>query len=79
MVDSAATKIAAEWSTRGRYILNDVPRPGEVPTSMRPPLSLTMLAQVASPSPVPFPVSFVVKNGSKMHSLISGSSQSRYH
>ena len=41
-------------------------------TSTVPPLCLTIPNTVERPSPVPLPISFVVKNGSKIFSMISG-------
>jgi len=38
---------------------------------MKPPVCLTMPYTVDSPSPVPLPTSLVVKNGSKILSMIS--------
>jgi len=41
------------------------PPPGVPESEISPPCSLTMLYVIESPSPVPVPTSFVVKNGSK--------------
>ena len=38
---------------------------------MKPPWLRTIVSAVESPSPVPLPVSFVVKNGSKMRLMTS--------
>ena len=59
-------------STRGRYTSKRLPLPGVESTQMKPPLCFTTPYTVASPSPVPFPCSFVVKNGSKMRAFVSG-------
>ncbi len=53
--------------------MKDAPRPGSLSTSMKPPLCLTMPYTVASPSPVPFPTSLVVKNGSKIWARVAAS------
>src|SRR2546421_6651011 len=39
----------------------------------KPPACFTIPYTVASPSPVPLPLSFVVKNGSKMRALVCSS------
>ena len=52
---------------------NVQPWPGVLSTQMLPPLCFTMPYAVLSPSPVPLPVSFVVKNGSKMRACVSSS------
>ena len=49
-----------------------VPSPGVDSTQITPPLWLTMPCTVASPSPVPSPIPFVVKNGSKIFSTRLG-------
>lgn len=41
-----------------------LPAPGSLSTVIRPPLCRTISLTVARPSPVPFPSSLVVKNGS---------------
>jgi len=43
-----------------------VPFPGALATRMYPPLCFTIPYTVDSPSPVPLPCFFVVKNGSKI-------------
>ena len=48
-----------------------VPRPSSLSTSMWPRLCSTMPYTVERPSPVPFPCSLVVKNGSKMCAAVS--------
>src|SRR5439155_125538 len=50
----------------GSWIRKLAPRPPFGSTEIRPPCSLRMLYVIESPSPVPVPTSFVVKNGSKM-------------
>lgn len=51
---------------------NVVPIPTSLATSIHPWCCCTMPKTVASPIPVPFPMSFVVKNGSKMRGRFSG-------
>jgi len=53
--------------------LKVVPRPGSESTVMNPPACFTIPYTVASPNPVPLPVSFVVKNGSKARALVCSS------
>jgi len=50
-----------------------VPRPGSLLRWMNPLCCLTMPYTIASPSPVPLPASFVVKNGSKTRSCVFSS------
>src|SRR5436189_4452773 len=50
----------------GKYVLKVVPLPGWLETSTNPPWLLTMAWTVESPNPVPWPVSLVEKNGSKI-------------
>jgi hypothetical protein len=52
--------------------VNALPRPGLLSTSTAAPRSLTMECTSESPSPLPAPTSFVVKNGSKIRSSTSG-------
>ena len=47
-------------------------RPGSLSTSIRPPWRAITPCEMWSPSPVPRPGSFVVKNGSKSRSRMSG-------
>jgi hypothetical protein len=47
-------------------------RPGSVSKLREPPCRTTIERAIASPWPVPRPTSFVVKNGSKTRSAISG-------
>src|SRR5215831_10195204 len=54
-------------------IRNVVPRPTPVSTVTEPPLCSTMPYTVLSPSPVPLPGSFVVKNGSKRCACVATS------
>src|SRR5262249_13946523 len=64
---------SADWSAHsgiGRVRTNSVPRPGSLATSIVPAWASTILREIAMPSPVPF--SFVVKNGLKMRSSLSG-------
>ena len=49
-----------------------MPCPTSLCTVMCPPDCFTIPYTVDRPSPVPFPRSFVVKNGSKMRVLTSG-------
>ena len=51
--------------------MNVVPCPGSLYTQMSPQDCFTMPCTVASPSPVPCPCSFVVKNGSNMRARVS--------
>jgi hypothetical protein len=60
-------------SCRGRCTRNVAPRPGALSTSMPPPLCATMPYTVESPSPVPLPRPFVVKNGSKTRARVAAS------
>jgi hypothetical protein len=57
-------------ATAGRRILKLVPCATSDWHRMAPPLCSTMPRTVAKPRPVPLPVSFVVKKGSKMCSCI---------
>ena len=56
----------------GRYTRNVDPCPSVDSTTTRPPACVTVPCTDARPSPVPSPISFVVKNGSKMFSSRSG-------
>ena len=54
-------------ASSGRRMVKVVPRPGAVSKLMVPPcLSTTTERAMAYPCPVPLPISFVVKKGSKM-------------
>ena len=59
--------------TDGRNTVNVEPPSRTDSTVMWPPVCLTMPYTVASPSPVPRPLSLVVKNGSKMWDRTSAS------
>ena len=61
------------FCARGRRIVNVEPRPTLLDTSMRPPAWATTSRTVESPSPVPFPGSFVVKYGSKRRAWVTPS------
>jgi hypothetical protein len=50
--------------------MKDEPFNGSLDTVMKPPLCLTIPYTAESPRPVPFPFSFVVKNGSKMRLIV---------
>src|SRR5262245_17933875 len=64
---------ACTGMTRGNVMMNSVKEPGSVTTSIIPPCCFTMMSWlIDSPSPVPSPAGFVVKNGWKTFSLISG-------
>src|SRR5262249_45161376 len=59
--------------TRGNVIMNSVNEPGSVTTSIVPPCCFTTMSWlIDSPSPVPSPAGFVVKNGLKIFSWMSG-------
>ena len=57
----------------GRKMRNEVPWPGSLSISMKPPVCRTMSLTVASPRPVPRFTPFVVKNGSKTRAAVSSS------
>ncbi len=59
-------------ASAGSRIWKVVPAPGLLCTRMRPPWLFTMPSVVERPRPVPWPMVFVVKNGSKMRSSNSG-------
>ena len=50
-----------------------VPAPGSLSTAIVPPVCVTIPYEVASPSPVPSPGAFVVKNGSNARTRVSSS------
>jgi hypothetical protein len=54
-------------------MVSSVPCPGALDTEMAPPLCWTMPYTVARPRPVPWPVSLVVKKGSKMWASVASS------
>ena len=56
----------------GKNTINVVPLPTSLSTSIQPWCCLAMPYTVARPSPVPFPVLLVVKNGSKILGRTSG-------
>ena len=56
----------------GRKSSKVVPCPTRLFTRTKPPWPRTMPSTVASPRPVPLPISLVVKNGSKMRSRLFG-------
>ena len=60
-------------SRRGRYTSMVVPSPSSLCTHMSPPLCLMIPYTVESPSPVPLPASFVVKNGSNIRCRVDSS------
>src|SRR5262249_48846461 len=62
---------ACAFSTAGKYTVNTVPAPSVLSTRMSPPDCFTIPYAVESPSPVPRPGSFVVKNGSKICAIVS--------
>ena len=62
----------ASSGAAGRNTRNVEPRPSVDSTAIRPPACVTVPCTDARPSPVPSPISFVVKNGSKMFSSSSG-------
>src|SRR5258708_2889396 len=55
----------------GRKILKAVPSPSSLSTSIHPWCSRTMSLAIERPSPVPFSVSLVVKNGSKRRARVA--------
>jgi hypothetical protein len=57
----------------GRYTVKVVPTPIALSTPIHPPWSRMIPYVTLSPSPVPSPTSFVVKNGSKTRSMCSAS------
>src|SRR5262249_6319020 len=64
---------ASTGMTRGNVMMNSVKVPGSVTTSIVPPCCFTTMSWlIDSPSPVPSPAGFVVKNGLKIFSLTSG-------
>jgi uncharacterized DUF497 family protein len=62
----------------GKITVIVVPTPASVCTSILPWCCSTMRLTIASPMPPPSPEVQVVKNGSKMRSLISGAIQDYY-
>src|SRR5581483_7195909 len=62
----AAPAKAAPSLASGKVTMHVVPRPDSVFTSTCPWCRSTILWLIASPSPTPFPLSFVVMKGSKM-------------
>jgi hypothetical protein len=57
----------------GRQMKKLVPQPGADSTLICPPLCVMIPWAMARPSPVPFPISFVVKNGSNILAMVSSS------
>jgi len=57
----------------GRYTSNVDPSPGALRTRTSPRLCFRIPHTVESPSPVPLPASFVVKNGSKRRDRVAAS------
>src|SRR5439155_20541777 len=57
---------------RGRWMRNVAPSPCGLTTEIVPPCSLMIPYVMDKPSPVPFPTSLVVKNGSKIRRSTSG-------
>lgn len=68
---AVAIEASSPASTRGRYTVKVVPRPGSLCTQTLPPLWRRMPNTVDSPRPVPSPRSFVVKKGSKIRDWVS--------
>src|ERR1051325_5526208 len=63
---------ASTTAAAGSAMVNVVPRPTSDLTSIFPRCRSMMLRQIARPSPVPLPSSFVVTNGSKRRGRSSG-------
>jgi hypothetical protein len=55
-----------ELPAAGRYTVNMLPLSGAFSAVIRPRQLSTMSLHIASPSPVPLPLAFVVKNGSNI-------------
>ena len=69
---AASTRALSRFSGRAvRVIVNRVPLPGLLSTSIAPPTLSRILCTVESPRPVPLPFGLVVKNGSKIRSRTS--------
>src|SRR5690606_28102510 len=64
--DYSRLDLSSLASTRGKYKLNVEPWPSWLYTRMAPPLSSTKRCTWYSPSPLPSPAGFVVKNRWKM-------------
>src|ERR1019366_9392964 len=60
-------------SFKGRWTRKQVPSPGLLSTSMRPPCPVMMPCEIDRPNPVPSPTGLVVKNGSKSRGRTWGS------
>ncbi len=54
-------------------MVNRLPRPGSLRTTMWPPACFTIPKHIDSPRPVPWPTSLVVKNGSKIWPIVAAS------
>src|SRR4051812_9882092 len=67
---AASATSAGGW--HGSQMTNRVPVPTSDSTSMRPPCCCTILYEIDRPSPVPLPISFVEKKGSKILGNTSG-------
>ena len=50
----------------GKHIIKSLPLPSSLSTCIEPPCALTIPAQMDKPKPVPSPMAFVVKKGSKI-------------
>jgi hypothetical protein len=71
-VSSGAAAVAGRGDSAGSSTTNVAPFPGTLSTPIDPPWPSTIPWHIESPSPVPWPEGFVVKNGSKIRAAISG-------
>ena len=71
----ACRSVLASWRGEAskKYREKVVPTPGALRTVIRPPFCAMIPATAAKPSPVPLPIGFVVKNGSKIRALVAAS------
>src|SRR5436309_201101 len=70
---AAGSSDTATGPSTGKKMVNCVPLPGSLATSIDPPWLVTMPWTTESPSPVPSPTAFVVKKGSKIRFFVSAS------
>ena len=69
--DRTAVEARPTDAALGRWTVKREPFPSSLVTPMSPPSSITMRREMLSPRPVPWPVGFVVKNGSKIRGSTS--------